>query len=204
MDLNLILKEIRLSKRLTIQELSDFISIDPEKIKAAESSSFYALLSKKELNIILKKYSKKFKLSFYKLKKLLRESSYSNIYKNNFLNKGVYNFSFTGFLKVFAVCVVVLALSFYIGFEIKNRYSAPELFVYNESDYNTNKNEIIIFGKTIKNALLDINGENVMINKDGSFSKEIILNEGVNIIQITSAKNGGRKTTITKRIIFED
>lgn len=204
MRLNSLLKEIRLSKKLTVKELSDLLSVDMDLVKVMESSSFSTLLSKKEINKILRKYSKCLNLKFSFLKKILKEENYSSFLGNDFINKIYYNVSLVGFLRAFIICAVIISLSIYIGIEIKNRYSAPELLVYNKTNYNTTNSEIIINGRTKENALLEINGENVLVNKDGSFSKEIILNEGLNIIKVTSAKEKGKKTTIIKRIIFEN
>lgn len=207
MTLDKILKNIRLSRNLTIKELSDIILISVDNIKMLESSDFLTLLSKKNINIFLKKYSKFFDLDFNKLKKYyidFNNDSNSVFYKKVFIKKINQNFSFFGFMKISTIFVVFVLLFFYIGVEIKNRYSKPELFISSPLDnYNTENKEVVIKGKTIKNTNININGDFVLIDQFGNFSKEILLNEGLNVIRISAAKDNGEENIVIKRIILE-
>ena len=62
MTLDKILKNLRLSKNLTIVELSNIIFVSVDNIKILESSDFLTLLSKKNIYLFLKRYSKFFDL----------------------------------------------------------------------------------------------------------------------------------------------
>ena len=207
MTLDKILKNIRLSKNLTVKELSDRILISIDNIRILESSDFLSLLSSKNINIFLKKYSKFFDLDFGKLKKyifVVDNDSNSVFYKKVFIKKLNQNFSFFGFMKVFTVFAVFILLFFYIGVEVKNRYNKPELFVYSPFDnYNTENKDIAIKGKTVKNTNVNINGDFVLLDQFGNFSKDILLNEGLNVIRITAAKDNGEENVVVKRIILE-
>lgn len=205
MTLDKILKNIRLSKNLTIKELSDITLIGVDDIKLLESSDFLSLLPKKNILNFLKKYSKFFDLDFRKLKKYITNNNLNSFYyKKFFINKMNQNFSFFGFIKVFTVFVVFVLLFFYIGIEVKNRYSKPDLFISSPlNNYNTKNNEVFIRGKTIRNANVKINGEFVLLDKLGNFSKYILLNEGLNNIRISASKDNGEESVIIKRIILE-
>lgn len=92
-----------------------------------------------------------------------------------------------------------------MGVEIKNRYSKPDLFIISPLDnFNTKDNEVVIKGKTVKNANISINGEFVLIDKFGNFTKNILLNNGLNIIRISAFKDKGDENVIVKRIILEN
>lgn len=204
MTLDKILKTLRLSKNLTVKELSDILFINVDKIKILESQDFATILSKRDLYKFLRRYCKFFDLSFSKLKKY----SYINnnvFYKNRlFVKKIGQNISFFGFVKIFAVFSIILLLFFYVGIEIKNRYSKPDLFVDSPSDnYSTNNKEVAVSGKTVSNVIVKINGETILTNNDGSFRKDILLNDGLNVIKISAYKKGGYENIITKRIILE-
>jgi len=207
MTLDKILKNIRLSKNLTVKELSDRILISIDNIRILESSDFLSLLSLKNINIFLKKYSKFFDLDFCKLKKyifVVDNDSNSVFYKKVFIKKLNQNFSFFGFMKVFTVFAIFILLFFYIGIEVKNRYNKPELFVYSPFDnYNTENKEVAIKGRTVKNTNVNINGDFVLLDQFGNFSKDILLNEGLNVIRITAAKDNGEENVVVKRIILE-
>ena len=205
MTLDKILKNIRLSKNLTIKELSDIIFISVDDIKVLESADFLTLLSSKNINIFLKKYSKFFNLSFGKLKKYINNNKSNAFYQKRFFVKKInQNFSFFGFMKFFTVFTVFIVLFFYIGIEIRNRYSKPDLFISSPLDnYNTGNREVVIKGRTIKNANVKINGDFVLVDQSGNFSKDILLNDGLNVIRISAAKDKGYENIVVKRIILE-
>lgn len=206
MALYKILKSIRLSKNLTIKELSDILSINVNDIKILESQNYFNLLSKKSILNFLKKYSKFFDLDFRKLKKYFKKNTSDVLLSQKVFVKRInQNFSFFGFIKMFTIFSVFLLLFFYMGVEIKNRYSKPDLFIISPLDnFNTKDNEVVIKGKTVKNANISINGEFVLIDKFGNFTKNILLNNGLNIIRISAFKDKGDENVIVKRIILEN
>lgn len=205
MDTHKIIKNLRISKNITVEELSISLGVSPCTIKAIESGDFSISMSKKHLNNILKKYSIFFELDFRKLKKYFFEKEDSLYYKNIFIKNVNQNFSFFGFFKVFSIVSVFLFLFFYIGIEIKNRYSKPDLFIASPTDnFNTDNKEIVISGKTISNAIVKINGEFVLIDSNGAFTKDILLNEGLNVIRISASKDKGEEMVVTKRVILEN
>jgi len=205
MTLDRILKNLRLSKNLTVKELSDILIISVDDIKILESQNCLNLLSKKNINVFLKKYSKFFDLDFKKIKKYFIKNNLNSLLDQRvFIRKINQNFSFFGFVKMFTVFSVFLLLFFYMGTEIKNRYSKPDLFVFSPLDnYNTKNNEVAIKGKTIKNANVKINGEFVLLDQFGNFAKDILLNDGLNVIRISAAKDRGEENVVVKRIILE-
>ncbi len=204
MTLDRILKNLRLSKNLTIKELSDVLYVSADNIKILESENCLNFISKKNVNVFLKKYSKFFGLDFRKLKKYCAYNNSSLLDRRVFIKKINQNFSFFGFVKMFAVFSVSLLLFFYMGTEIKNRYSKPDLFVFSPLDnYNTKNNEVAIKGKTIKNANVKINGEFVLLDQFGNFTKDILLNDGLNVIRISASKDRGEENVVVKRIILE-
>lgn len=205
MTSNKILRNLRLSKNISIKELSDVLSIKSDFIVILESGDFDSFISKKDMEVILKKYSCFFELDFKKFKEYFVSAKANRYYKNVFLKKTNQNFSFFGFVKTFSLVTIILVLFFYIGIEVKNRYSKPDLFVVGPVDnYSTKNKEISINGKTAKNSIVKINGEFILVDNDGNFSKSILLNNGLNVIRISAAKDGGVENVVTKRVVLED
>ena len=58
-------------------------------------------------------------------------------------------------------------------------------------------------GKTDSGAYLTINGENVYVASDGSFSKEVQLTSGINVIEVKAVNNFEKSTKIVRQI-FRD
>jgi thiol-disulfide isomerase/thioredoxin len=70
-------------------------------------------------------------------------------------------------------------------------------------NYLTNKPEIVISGITDAQAKLYINGEEVLIESNGSFSFNFKLNEGENIINVVSRNRKGLETEITRVVTLD-
>lgn len=69
-------------------------------------------------------------------------------------------------------------------------------------DITVNQEKFEIIGKTTPFAFLTLNGEEVYIDKEGRFSKEIVLSEGLNTLKAESKNRFGKTNTIIRRIIF--
>jgi len=58
-------------------------------------------------------------------------------------------------------------------------------------------------GKTDSGVYLTINGENVYVASDGSFSKEVQLTSGINVIEVKAVNNFEKSTKIIRQIFRE-
>lgn len=57
-------------------------------------------------------------------------------------------------------------------------------------------------GKTDPSNNVSINGQIVIVSFDGTFSKDLILNEGENTLSITAANSVGNTTTVEKKVTY--
>lgn len=85
---------------------------------------------------------------------------------------------------------------------------APVLTVHSPMDNSvTNSTTCIVSGVTnditSSPVTVTINGTAVTVGTDGSFSKEIALGDGLNVITIVAADAAGKKTTVTRNIILD-
>lgn len=105
-------------------------------------------------------------------------------------------------LIVFIIFLVLVGLYFYwqIGFLTR----APELEVSQPpTDITTIQATFEIIGKTIPNAYLTVNNQEVYIDKEGNFKTEIELSEGVNIVKVEVKNRFNKTNEIIRRIIYE-
>lgn len=63
--------------------------------------------------------------------------------------------------------------------------------------------KVKVSGKTDPENTLSINGQSVIINGDGNFSKEIEIPEGESTITISAQNSFGNKTEIQRKVIYK-
>jgi transcriptional regulator with XRE-family HTH domain len=102
---------------------------------------------------------------------------------------------------IFIFLGIVLCLS-YLGYSLFGIISPPKLEIASPSrDITINSDEITIIGNTEKEAGITINGELVLADREGNFSKTISLKKGTNIITIVSQKKYSRNNTVERKVI---
>ena len=107
-------------------------------------------------------------------------------------------------VRSFLIIVVVCACFIYLGFCLKEIIAPPELDIIEPKDnLITSQSFINIIGVTEPEAQVIINGELILINDNGSFTKKIDLKNGINTIIITAKKKYGREEVVKKQVLFE-
>jgi hypothetical protein len=90
---------------------------------------------------------------------------------------------------------------------IKLEYSSqkPNLEIVEPADNNQIKGgdkKVKVSGKTDSDNTLSINGMTVILNSDGSFSSDVPLNDGDNLITITATSSIGNSTTVSRKVNY--
>jgi transcriptional regulator with XRE-family HTH domain len=110
--------------------------------------------------------------------------------------------------KIFRNVLIFLVISVcfvYLGYRINKIISPPLLTITSPAaNLITDKNALLVAGKTQAEANLMVNGETVLSDKNGNFSKIISLKNGINIITITARKKHGRDNTIVRQILVKN
>lgn len=134
----------------------------------------------------------------YQKESQLTKSGYADRLPNN-------RFAIRGISRgwIITICIVIIFLIFG-GYNIYGIISSPELIItVPASDGSTVAQETILLqGKTNAAYTVTINDSEVYVAKDGSFQKEIQLQEGINTIEFTVRKFLGKKTNVVRRIIY--
>lgn len=101
-----------------------------------------------------------------------------------------------------ALCL--LALTGYIGFQIQGLLKPPTIVVYEPADgTSTNDASVTVSGKTEDEAEITVNGTSVLPNADGTFSTQIVLERGLNVISIEGKTRHSRSATVYRRVVLE-
>jgi cytoskeletal protein RodZ len=108
------------------------------------------------------------------------------------------------FLKVAGVAAVLLAVSLYVGNEVRTITSAPPLSLAGPTDGSaTTDATVTVRGETKPGTSVKVNGEPVLLNSDGTFETAVALERGLNVIKVESAKRYSRVSTEYRRVVLE-
>ncbi|TSC63686.1 MAG: hypothetical protein G01um101493_367 [Microgenomates group bacterium Gr01-1014_93] len=72
-----------------------------------------------------------------------------------------------------------------------------------QDNLTVKEKKVKISGKTDKNAQIYINDLQVIVNSEGGFQKDQLLNDGDNIITVKAIDSASNFTEITKKVIFQ-
>ncbi len=107
-------------------------------------------------------------------------------------------------LKLGAAGIVVLLVAIYFSWEIVQLLSPPDLTVLNPaSDEILTTQKITVVGLTEPEAIVEINGQAVPVEPDGSFSDEVFLHEGLNAIQVSTRSKRSRARAVIRNVLYD-
>lgn len=98
---------------------------------------------------------------------------------------------------VLVACGMVL----YFSYHLWTLFSPPFLVLEQKSDIMTHDGFIVISGATQKESHVLVNGREIAVGKDGAFKEQIVLQDGMNVIEIKSINKFNKATTVLRRII---
>lgn len=109
------------------------------------------------------------------------------------------------FKKGIWVAIVLAVFLSYLGFRSSAILGKPALTLLSpeERTSRTETGIIIVRGTLTNGSRVRINNEEVRINPQGYFQKEIALQPGLNTIEVVATKLLGRETKIIRQIFYE-
>lgn len=108
------------------------------------------------------------------------------------------------FIKFGGFSLIAGAVVFYLGLQVRSIVSPPALSIVQPTDgMITYDATIPVTGEVQDDASVQVNGSQVLLNKDGTFVTEVALQRGLNLITIESAKRYSRTSVEYRRVILE-
>lgn len=93
----------------------------------------------------------------------------------------------------------------YLGLQIRAIVEAPALIVQEPTDgISTDDAVIVVRGKTDPHVRIEVNGVQVLTQHDGTFTTDVQLERGLNVLEIQGAKRYSKANTIYRRIVLEE
>lgn len=106
--------------------------------------------------------------------------------------------------KNLAVAMMVLGLISYLGWQVRSIVTPPALAVFTPPDgFVTTHPDLLIYGATVKEAQVSINGQKITTDREGQFKETLSLAPGINRLEITAKKRHGKTSQSTRHVILK-
>ncbi len=202
------LKEKRQNKNLSLNKLSDLTKIQVYHLEALEAGRFEKLPPSVYRAGIFKRLAKFLDIDKNEIIRMYKQEVQTvevSSYNGNIIKlKQNINFVLTQRkLAIFLGILFLILLSTYLSYQFKFLVGPPNLAVDPKKDMVTQQESLMVKGKTDGGVDLTVNGENVYVASNGSFSKEVQLTGGINVIEVEAINNFGKSTKIVRQIFRE-
>jgi len=206
-----IIKKERENKRLTTEDVHQQTNVPLKYIVALEESDFSNLPAPVYIRGYLKKIASLLNLNAEELYNLFLkdyEGAKAPIVdilpQNRFEQPLKWRYISLKIVKFLPIILVTVGVVGFLIYQIKSFVGAPYLKLDNPAvDLITKDASIKVEGSGRHNSYITLNGKEIYLGKDGKFSEELYLNNGVNEIRVEAKSRLGKTTTIIRRIIKE-
>ena len=204
-----ILKEKRIEKSLTYQDIEKATKIRQKFIIALENNDLDNLPGKTYTRGFVKNYSEFLGLSTNSILAILRRQ-YNERKKGELLPQGLEKPLTPS--KIFgqkltiplAFSIAIVMLGIYLYFQYRFLIGAPNLEVESpKENLIIQSDSVMVKGKTDKEIKIILNGQEVAVNNNGTFTQEIKIKEGENSITIIAINKQGKGKKIERTVIRE-
>lgn len=195
-----LLKDTRLDKDLSLEEISKKLKIPVKSLTAIENEDIKSFPQEPYCSLIIKDYADFLGLNGQNILCLFRRDFEQN--KKN-KNKSQRFFSFTPqFTFRISILIIIILFSLYLAFEYIKYNQAPKLKINWPLDTTITTTNIDISGTTDIESTVRINQDLIIVNSKGNFDKKIELTEGDNQIVVEAKSPSGKITTEEKTIKY--
>lgn len=204
------LKNQRLNKKFSLDDVHKFVKIHPKFLRALEEGDHEVFSNKVHATGFLKNYAEFLELDVNKLLGLWRRE-YEGFFdkkKKEMPNKikrlEPAKLLITPGLVLSVVAVSLVFLFFgYLFYQYRSYSGAPKLEIYTPQNSIVVNSEVLdVTGKTDRDSVLLINNQRVLLDKDGSFVTSLKLKDGLNTLSFLSVNKLGRETEEIRTIIY--
>lgn len=205
------LRKNRLEQNISLEEAQEATNIQAKYLEILEEGDYQKLPGDIYSKAWLKLYGDFLGLQVnellvdYKIEKSISNKLTkvsSPVVKSN--NISLYSILKPRVLKFLGIALLILALLAYLGWEINNTISPPEVTIFEPSNnFKTTESSVNIKGQTKAEVQLTINNELVLLDEEGKFNQSINLINGLNNLEISAKKKHSKVKTIEIIILRE-
>jgi len=189
------LQEVRRKKHLTRQDVANRLKLSVSVIKHIDLWQIEKLPTELRIKPIMRDYAKLLGLNPMRF-----EESIPNEKTRKYTGGRLWVLSRTTTLLI-ALLIILLAVGF-IGWRTFIATALPRLEVsFPPDNYQTTSRSITLKGETSEGAQILINGIDVLVEPDGSFTSLVILRSGSNQIDIKAINSYGRSSNLSRQVL---
>lgn len=108
-------------------------------------------------------------------------------------------------IKWTAVVLAVLFGAAYIFYQLSSFSDAPTVALAQPvSDAEINQSDLVVLGTVTGGATLTINGQEVLVDEQGNFRENIVLQNGDNVIEVRAKNKLGKTTVVTRHVVVKN
>lgn len=206
-----ILKEARLAKKFTYEQVEAATKIRAKFLEAIEKDDYRTLPSVAYAKGFVKNYGEflgiptETTLAFFR--RQTKDVSRAAILPKgeiDSLNRSWFQLTPGKFLLFLIVGLAALFLS-YLGLQYRQIQSPPRIILETPAENAVSKTrKIELLGTTDPDATVSVNGVSVLVRSDGKFFDQVSLEPGNNTITIIASSRFGKTSTVTRSVSFQN
>ena len=199
-----VFKRYREEAGLKIEQVEKDTKISQRMLLALENDNYDILPEDLYVKNIIKTCAEYLFLDYNKLLNLYRTSR-GEIKDEKFKIKKTNRVYITPqIFRYIVISVIFLILAVYLGLQINNIFTMPDLVVYQpDKNLTTSQNFIEIKGKTEKETRVLINNKEIYIDSNGEFKATLDLQKGLNTIKISASKKHSKENVIFREVLVQ-
>lgn len=200
-------KQARRQKQFTFEDVEDQTKIKAEFVEAIEKTKWDALPDYPVVAGFVKNLSSYYGLDRNKMIALLRRdyppkaiasvNPKPDLQEKRFVWKPKFTF-------ILGVLAIVFAIGGYLTYQYYLFTQPPklEVLIPNEGQLVYQPN-LVVTGKTSGDATIVVNNQPALVDSEGNFRAEIIVNESTSQIEIKASSRNGKEAVVTRNIEVE-
>lgn len=199
------LKERRLKKGLTVEQVSQGTKIRPVYINAIERGEYHKLPSAAYVQGFVRNYAEFLGMPSRETLALFRreydEEKAIKVLPEGFSQQKEFPITRLKIQRaVYLMIAVFLLIGGFLVYQYRSAFIDPQLVVENPKENAVTSLQVMVEGKTDPSATVLVNNSQVAVEEDGSFTKRVTLFPGKETIEIRSKNRFGRETVVERRI----
>lgn len=205
-----ILAQARRAQGLRLSDVARRLKIKLNYLKALETEDLKSLPPPVYVQGFLEHYARFLKLDasivlrHYKTERnILDNLHYAEklVYQSKLKRFSLLNIS-PKIVKLGLIAFCVIAFLMYLGWELSGFSAPPVLKIIAPADNEQiNTDTLAISGESDPEAAIFVNGQQVFVDREGNFQEQIVLAEGLNIIEILARNKLGRERKVAKNVL---
>jgi len=205
-----ILKEARLEKLLTLEEVEKNTKIRKELLEALEADNYDKLPPSTFVKGFIKNYGKYLNLDTPKLMAFFRRDyeakKHPDLIMDSFSNPLKHSRMALTPSRLLWVVVSLIVICFfsYLWVEYRQYISDPNLTLSSPQDQQSvDIPTIIISGKTDPETKVAVNNQEIGVDPEGNFKEEVKLSSTTNQIEVAATNKFGRTAKINRTVFVK-